>query len=253
MFLAWIGAVAIGLSLGLLGSGGSILTVPVLIYFVGQSEKVAIAGSLGIVGGIALAGALLYARRRLVDWRSVLFFGLPGMAGTYAGAWLAKFVSGSFQLVLFAVVMLLAAGLMFRTPARFQNDHGERHIWKLGFDGLIVGIVTGFVGVGGGFLIVPALVVLGGLPMHLAVGTSLMIIALKSASGFVKYLGVLSELGLTIDWSVIGLFLLLGILGTFVGRAIGARVPQTALKRAFALFLIPVAAFILWENLPQVL
>jgi uncharacterized membrane protein YfcA len=253
MFLAWIGAFAIGFSLGLLGSGGSILTVPVLVYLVGQNEKVAIAGSLGIVGGIALAGALLYVRRRLVDWRSVLFFGLPGMAGTYAGAWLAKFVSGSVQLVLFAIVMLLAVGLMFRTPTGLQNDRGERHVWKLGLDGLIVGIVTGLVGVGGGFLIVPALVVLGGLPMHLAVGTSLMIIAFKSASGFVKYLGVLSELGLMIDWSIIGWFLLLGSLGTFAGRAIGARVPQPALKRAFALFLIPVAVFILWENLPQVL
>jgi len=253
MFLAWIGAFAIGLTLGLLGSGGSILTVPVLVYLVGQSEKVAIAGSLGIVGGIALAGALLYARRRLVDWRSVLFFGVPGMAGTYAGAGLAKFVSGSVQLVLFAIVMLVAAGFMFRTPTSFQNNLGERHVWKLGLDGLIVGIVTGLVGVGGGFLIVPALVVLGGLPMHLAVGTSLMIIALKSATGFVKYQGVLSELGLMIDWSIIGLFLLLGILGTFAGRAIGARVPQPALKRAFASFLIPVAAFILWETLPQVL
>ncbi len=253
MFLAWIGAIAIGLSLGLLGSGGSIVTVPVLVYLVGQSEKVAIAGSLGIVGGVALSGALLYARRRLVDWRSVLFFGVPGMAGTYGGAWLAKFVSGSAQLAVFAAVMLLASGLMFRTPARFQKDHGERHVWKLGFDGVIVGILTGFVGVGGGFLIVPALAVLGGLPMHRAVGTSLMIIALKSASGFVKYLGVLSELGLSIDWSIIGLFLVFGIVGTFVGRAIGTRVPQLVLKKAFAVFLIPVAIFILWENLPQVL
>jgi uncharacterized membrane protein YfcA len=253
MFLAWIGAIAIGLSLGLLGSGGSIVTVPVLVYLVGQSEKVAIAGSLGIVGGVALSGALLYARRRLVDWRSVLFFGVPGMAGTYGGAWLAKFVSGSAQLAVFAAVMLLASGLMFRTPARFQKDHGERHVWKLGFDGVIVGIVTGFVGVGGGFLIVPALAVLGGLPMHRAVGTSLMIIALKSASGFVKYLSVLSELGLSIDWSIIGLFLAFGIVGTFVGRAIGTRVPQLVLKKAFAVFLIPVAILILWDNLPQVL
>ncbi len=253
MLLAWIGAVAIGLSLGLLGSGGSIVTVPVLVYLVGQGEKVAIASSLAIVGGVALSGALLYARRRLVDWRSVFFFGLPGMAGTYGGAWLAKFVSGSAQLAVFAVVMLLASGLMFRTPARFQKDHGERHVWKLGLDGVVVGVVTGFVGVGGGFLIVPALAVLGGLPMHRAVGTSLMIIALKSASGFVKYLGVLSELGLSIDWSIIGLFLVFGIMGTFVGRAIGTRVPQLVLKKGFAVFLIPVAIFILWENLPQVL
>lgn len=253
MILAWIGAVAIGLSLGLLGSGGSILTVPILVYLVGQDEKVAIAGSLAIVGGTALVGGLFYARRKLVDWKSVVFFGLPGMVGTYTGAWLARFVSGTFQLGLFAVVMLVAAAFMIRTPARLQPVHGERHVWKIGLDGLAVGIVTGLVGVGGGFLIVPALVLLGGLPMHLAVGTSLMIIALKSASGFIKYLGVLGALGLHVDWSIIGLFLLLGIAGTFAGRAISVRVPQKNLKRAFAYFVIPVALFILWETVPKLL
>ena len=108
---ALLGALAIGLSLGILGSGGSVLTVPVLIYLVGQDEKVAIAGSLGVVGAIALAGALPWLRRRMIDGRSLLLFGLPGMAGTWLGAWLAAFVSGAFQLLVFAVVMLGAAAM----------------------------------------------------------------------------------------------------------------------------------------------
>ena len=117
MIVSWLGAIAIGLSLGLLGSGGSILTVPVLVYLLGQDEKVAIAGSLAIVGSIALAGALPYLARRQVDWRSLAWFGLPGMLGTWTGAWLAAFVTGQTQLLVFAVVMLLAAGLMLRHPS----------------------------------------------------------------------------------------------------------------------------------------
>ncbi|MGD8906424.1 MAG: sulfite exporter TauE/SafE family protein, partial [Gammaproteobacteria bacterium] len=114
MIAAWIGALAIGLSLGLLGSGGSVLTVPVLVFLVGQEEKVAIAGSLAVVGSIALVGALPYLARGLVDFRSLLLFGLPGMAGTWLGAWLAAFVSGKVQLLVFGLVMLVAAALMLR-------------------------------------------------------------------------------------------------------------------------------------------
>ena len=110
LFLVLPGAIAIGLSLGLLGSGGSILTVPVLVYLVGQEEKVAIASSLAIVCLIAIAGVLPYLRKGLVDWRNVLLFGLPGMAGTYAGAWSSVFVTGAVQLAAFAVVMLSAIG-----------------------------------------------------------------------------------------------------------------------------------------------
>ena len=112
--LAWPGAIAIGVSLGLLGSGGSILTVPVLVYLLGQDEKVAIAGSLFIVGTIAAFGSLQYLRLRLVDSRSVVVFGIPGMLGTYLGAWSAAYVSGLMQLTLFAVVMLLASWFMLK-------------------------------------------------------------------------------------------------------------------------------------------
>lgn len=177
MILTWPGALAIGLSLGLLGSGGSILTVPVLIYLLGQPEKVAIAGSLAIVGTIAAFGSLPHIQAGRVNWCSVLLFGVPGMAGTYLGAWLALFVSGAFQLALFAVVMLVASVLMLR-PLDYANaSSAPRAVWKIGIDGLLVGVIAGLVGVGGGFLIVPALVLLGGLSVHAAVATSLVIIA----------------------------------------------------------------------------
>ena len=206
-----------GISLGLLGSGGSILTVPVLVYLVGQDEKVAIAGSLFIVGSIALAGSLQFIRAGFVNWRTVAIFGLPGMAGTYLGAVIAAYVSGLTQLALFAVVMLLASYLMLRPIKLAGGSHAPRALWKIAADGLVVGVVTGLVGVGGGFLIVPALVLLGGLSMHHAVATSLVIIALKSYSGFYKYLDVLDKQDLSLDWPVLWLITALGIAGSIVG------------------------------------
>ena len=250
MVAAWIGAIAIGLSLGLLGSGGSVLTVPVLVYLVGQEEKVAIAGSLAVVGSIALVGALPYLARRMIDWRSVALFGVPGMAGTWMGAWLAAFVSGETQLFVFALVMLLAAGLMLRRTPLVTSRPATRHAWKVVVDGLVVGVLTGFVGVGGGFLIVPALVLLGGLSMHRAVATSLVIIALKSFAGFWKYLDVLEDRGLSLDWYVLVTVALLGVAGSMVGNRVGVRLPHDRLKRGFGIFLVMMGVFIIWRSLP---
>jgi uncharacterized membrane protein YfcA len=244
-----LGAIAIGLSLGVLGSGGSVLTVPVLVYLVGQDEKVAIAGSLGVVGSIALAGALPYIRRRMIDGRSLLLFGLPGMGGTWIGAWLAAFVSGAVQLSAFALVMLLAAIMMLR-PIATEVTGTPRAAWKIVVDGLFVGVLTGFVGVGGGFLIVPALVLLGGLSMHRAVATSLAIIALKSFSGFIKYLDVLADSGQQLDWSVLAQVTALGVAGSLLGHRLARRLPHEHLKRGFGVFLIAMAVFIIWRNLP---
>lgn len=254
MLYALLGAIAIGLVLGLLGSGGSILTVPVLVYLAGQPDKVAIAESLAIVGAIAAVGALPYARQKLVDWHSVLYFGVPGILGTYGGAALAKWVPGPVQLALFAVVMLLAAGLMFRGRKEApEGEHQRQALWKIAAEGLVVGVLTGLVGVGGGFLIVPALVLLGGLSMRLAVGTSLLIIAAKSMAGFWKYTDVLAETGLHVDWSLIGIFAVIGIVGSFVGNALSQRVPQAQLKRGFAVFLVVMGGFILAKEGPKAL
>src|SRR5699024_1539588 len=129
MILPWIGALFVGLSLGLMESGGSILTVPVLIYLAGEQEKVAIAESLGIVGAVSLAGFVPYAFKKQVHWESVILFGLPGMAGTYVGAMIAGYVSGTFQLMLFALVMLIAAVMMFRDKK--EIDKSDRKSTRL--------------------------------------------------------------------------------------------------------------------------
>jgi uncharacterized membrane protein YfcA len=252
--LALLGACAIGLSLGLMGSGGSILTVPVLVYLVDQPEKIAIAGSLFIVGSIALLGSLPYMRQRLVDWNTVWLFGIPGMIGTYAGAWIAGYISGIMQLALFAMVMLLASYFMLKpkTDIEAQSDH-QRHIAKIILDGLIVGVVTGIVGVGGGFLIIPALVLLGGLSMHNAIATSLVIIALKSFAGFVKYLDVLDKNGLELDWNVIAVMVLVGGIGSTIGNKIANKVPQAKLKKMFGIFLIVMGIYILIRSVPQLI
>lgn len=251
MLLAWIGAVAIGLSLGLLGSGGSIITVPVLVYLVDQPEKVAIAGSLGVVGAIALVGALQNALRGAVSWRSVLGFGLPGMAGTVGGAWLSGHVAGAVQLTVFAGVMLAAAVMMFRRAEPPAVPPPPRALPLLAVDGVAVGALTGFVGVGGGFLILPALVLLGGLGMHAAIGTSLAIIALNAFSGFAKHLQLLSAQGLALDWVVLAKFVVLGAAGSVVGSRLAHLLPQRALRRGFAVFLVLMAALILWDAAPR--
>lgn len=243
---AWVGALLVGLVLGLLGSGGSILTVPVLVYLVGEPSKVAIAESLGIVTLISGVGAIPFAVRKKVSWRSVVLFGLPGTGGAYLGALVSDFIPGALQLAIFAVVMLLAAVLMFRKTSLHHRDDGPRAAWKIMLDGILVGILTGLVGVGGGFLIVPALVLLGGLPMHLAIGTSLFVIAIKSIGGFYKYVEMLGPD--QIQWDLMLLFGALGIVGSFVGARMGAYVPQAKLKRIFAGFLLVMGALILWQN-----
>ena len=250
---ALLGAMAIGLSLGLLGSGGSILTVPVLVYLLGQDEKTAIAGSLFIVGSIALAGGLQFLRAGFIQWRSVLLFGVPGMIGTWCGALLATWVPGVVQLALFAVVMLVASFLMLRPFDLVHADGEARAAWKIAGDGLIVGVITGLVGVGGGFLIVPALVLLGGLSMHHAVATSLMVIALKSYSGFWKYLDVLQMQGLELDWRTLAIVSALGIIGSIAGSRLARRLPQDRLKKWFGWFLVAMGLYILARTAPAAL
>lgn len=254
MILAWVGALFIGVTLGLLGSGGSILTVPVLTYLVGQETKVAIAGSLMIVAIISLFAVIPYARQKEVKWRTVLLFGVPGMAGAVVGAWGAHFVSDAVQMLIFTVLLLIASYLMFK-PIKLSDSEGqaERAMLKIAIDGFVVGAVTGLVGVGGGFLIIPALVILGGLSMRLAVGTSLVIIAIKSLAGFVGYIPVLEALELSVDWDIIWMFSAIGIVGGWLGHKISAKINQEKLKQGFALFLVLMGLFILYKNLPGLL
>jgi uncharacterized membrane protein YfcA len=252
VLLTWLGALVVGLSLGLLGSGGSILTVPILVYVIGESPKQAVAASLAIVGVIALAGAASYARKRLVEWRFVVYFGLPGILATYAGAWLSHLVSGAVQLIVFAVIMGLASFTMLRRGRAAGDAQPQRHFAWLLAAGVGVGLITGFVGVGGGFLFVPALVILGGLPMHRAVGTSLAVIALNSASGFVGHYVQLAAARIDIPWTEIATFAVIGTAGSLVGHALGSRFAHTSLRRAFGVLLVVMCAFVLWRTLPQV-
>ena len=253
MVYALLGAVAIGLILGLLGSGGSILTVPVLVYLAGQPDKVAIAESLAIVGAIASVGAVSYARHQLIDWRAVVGFGLPGVAGTYLGAVAAAYVPGAAQLTLFGVVMLAAAGAMLRGRAGLEGDREPRSVAAVAALGVGVGVMTGLVGVGGGFLIVPALVLLVGLDMRLAVGTSLSIIVLNSVTGFLTHLGTLSRAGDAVDWQLVAAFAAIGMAGSLVGARLSRRVPQAQLTRGFAVFLVVMGTFILLKEGPRAL
>ncbi|MCA9132445.1 MAG: sulfite exporter TauE/SafE family protein [Planctomycetales bacterium] len=247
-----IGALIIGLTLGMLGSGGSAVTVPVLVYLVGHGAKESIAESMAIVGLISMAAAIPYASSRQIDWRSVWFFGIPGMLGTYAGAWLGGLSSDAVQLVVFGLVLFAAAYAMLHQPKRSSSTEEEGRLrqdlpprWKVAAEGTVVGILTGFVGVGGGFLIVPALVLLGNLPMRLAIGTSLVIISAKSAVGFAKYEHYLLAHDSTVNSQTILVFVLIGVLGSLAGRAINARMNQRTLKNAFAIFLVLLGGFVI--------
>jgi uncharacterized membrane protein YfcA len=246
-----LGAV-IGVCLGLLGGGGSILTVPIFVFVLGFSPKDAIAMSLAVVGATSLVGTVGHWRAGNVNLRVAAVFGSVAMVGTYAGARLAVRLSGPTQLAIFALVMATAAAFMFRqrapstvaqpsaTPAR------HRAMALLVAEGLAVGLLTGVVGVGGGFLIVPALVLLA-LPMREAVGTSLAIIATNCVVGFYGYFGHVS-----IDWRAVALVTAGTIPGTFLGVHLHGLVPQHALRRGFAVFLLLVAAFMLYQNLATV-
>jgi uncharacterized protein len=245
-------ALLVGLSLGLLGGGGSILTVPILVYGLGFDAKQAIAMSLAIVGLTSLFGALGHWRAGNVNLRVAAIFGAVAMAGTYLGARLAVFFSGATQLVLFALVMLLASGFMLRgrnpAPAIVADrldgaSLARMPMLKIALEGLAVGILTGLVGVGGGFLIVPALVLLGRVPMKEAVGTSLLVIALKSAAGFVGYLGQVE-----IPWDALLAFTGAATLGILGGTFLVRFASPAALQRAFAVFLVAMGMFILYQN-----
>jgi hypothetical protein len=246
-------AVALGLviggALGLLGGGGSVLTVPIFVYALGFAPKEAIAMSLAVVGVTSAFGTASHWRAGHVNVRVALFFGAVAMLGTWGGATLAQFVPGTAQLVIFAAVMLTAAALMLvRRPAAGRPGAGAMapsgvSALKVMPGALLVGVLTGIVGVGGGFLIVPALVLLH-LPLREAVATSLLIITGTCLVGLIGYIGQVR-----LDWAAVALVGAGTLPGIGVGSYLHRLVPQSALRRAFAAFLVIIAAFILFENL----
>lgn len=254
--LGLAGALGIGISLGLLGSGGSIITVPVLVYLFGQAPKEAVAGSLLVVGVVAMAGALANLwQRRQPAWRTVAVFAPSGMIGAWLGAALSQYVSGTVQLRTFAFAMLVAAALMLRPPAALRQAEAGGGGTTLALPwllllGLATGLLTGFVGVGGGFMIVPALVLGARLPMPQAVASSLLLIVLNSATGFAGQwqAGTLQQPGL--DYAVLALVAALGIVGTLAGQGVARRLPVARLRQAFGAALVVLAAFLLWQGAP---
>ncbi len=240
------GALLIGVTLGVLGSGGSIITVPLLIYVIGEPPKLAIAESLLIVGLIAITGAWRYHRRGEIVWPMVWRFGVPAMLGTYLGAWLSQFVSGETQMLIFAVIMLLASRFMLK-PLNTGQSATVSPIVVLPA-AVLVGAVAGLVGVGGGFLIVPALILIFRLPMSRAVGTSLTIIVLQSAVGAGKYLYLFSQMNVSLNWHIVVMMAAIGAGGSVAGAAFAGRLPQHALKRLFGYSLILIAGFIILRN-----
>lgn len=244
MTLALISASIIGLILGLLGSGGSILTVPMLIFIAGRPEPLAFAESLAIVGIIAFMGALPYARQGYVDWQSALLFGLPGMAGAYGGAYLSYYLSAVLRLKLFAGVMIVMALLMI-FPRSFWPTPARQTAGMTILEGLLLGGLAGCMGIGGGGLIVAALVLHHHLPMPMAVGTSLVIVTVNSAVGFARHLSTLEALHLTVSWGMIGAISSAGVLGSMAGSQLSAFIAPTRLKQLFGWNALAIGCYML--------
>lgn len=257
--LGFASALIIGVSLGLIGGGGSILTVPVLVYLLGISPVMATAYSLFIVGSSSMIGALQYAKKGMVDFKTALTFGLPSIVAVYLtrrylvpaipdelftiGDFLMS--KGGFLMLLFALLMLFASiGMIRKEKATQKKNNQNRAGWitplvVLG-EGIVVGTLTGLVGAGGGFLIIPALVLFAKLPMKTAIGTSLVIISAKSLIGF---LGDLSQY--EVDWQFLLLFSALAILGIFLGTFLSSKIDGSKLKRGFGWFVLVMGAGIL--------
>lgn len=261
--IGYFASVLIGISLGLIGGGGSILTVPVLVYLFGVDPVLATAYSLFIVGSTSLVGALPKYREGMVNLKTAVIFGIPSILAVYATrAWLVPLIPnpvfsvGSFvvskamlMMGLFALLMVFASVSMIRDKKGAAADNGDSGPQQFNYpmillEGAIVGVLTGLVGAGGGFLIIPALVLFSKLPMKQAVGTSLLIIAAKSLFGF---LGDLSHYKL--DWVLLGSVTVLAIAGIFLGNRLSRKIDGAKLKKAFGWFVLVMGIYILFKEL----
>jgi uncharacterized protein len=256
----------IGLSLGALGGGGSILTVPALVYLLGQDTRTATTGSLIIVGVTALTGMTAHHRAGRVRVASGVTFGVLGIAGTYAGSRLSSNVRPDVLLGAFSILMLVVAAAMFARSRRHDGVIGDTTLDEGPFSRLrpsfvcgclraakvvltatAVGLLTGFFGVGGGFVVVPALVLVLGFSMPVAVGTSLLVISINSASALIARLGH----GLALDWVLIGSFTAAAVIGSLLGGRVASRVRPRMLAQGFALLLVTVALYTAARSIPQ--
>jgi uncharacterized membrane protein YfcA len=244
MILALTLAAGIGLSLGLLGSGGSIITLPVLVYAGGINPKEAVPMSLAIVGGTSLAGAVIKMREGQVSPRAALTFAGAGIPTAVLGAQLTPLVSPTVLLLLFALLMFLVAGRMLMGGNESLTAAPECRPARCLAAGGTVGVLTGFLGVGGGFLIVPAMVIAARMPLKVAIGSSLAVIAVNSFAGLAGQLR-----HTTFDWTLAMAFLALAVAGMFGGIWLSRIIAAPSLRRWFAWFVIAVAIFVVVQNL----
>lgn len=244
--VALVGAI-MGLLLGLLGGGGSVLAVPMFVYGLGMPPPQAVAASLAVVGATSLVGAMSYWRAGLIDVRRGLLVGALAMAGGYAGAALASRIGGPAQLLVFVAVLIGAAVAMLTRRAPSEAGAAApplpftpRSLFAIAAAATAIGVLTGVVGIGGGFLFVPALVLLARMPMPQAIGTSLLVIAMNAAAATVGYLGRVA-----IPWDAALFVTGVAVVGVLAGGRVACLVPQRALQRAFGVVLLLVAGLML--------
>lgn len=260
-----LGGLAVGASLGLVGAGGAILSVPIFEVLLGHDPKEAIAEALLVTCAVAAVSALRAAAARTVDWPRVVLLGVPGMAGAAIGGWFAHTISDTVQMTLFGVVALIAAWKMAQSPraeqvpteialtgapldagavAQVAPRAAPLALAEAGAVGLGIGVLTGVIGVGGGFLLVPALVLLLRVPMRVAVGTSLAVITVNSAIGFIgNRMGDANEVHP--DWQAVAVVAAFGIAGSLIGSSVAGRLPAPVLRKVFAAVLVCVAVLVI--------
>lgn len=262
--IGYIASIFMGLSLGMIGGGGSILTVPILVYLFKTDPVLATAYSLFIVGSTALVGGLSYLKKGEVDLKTGFMFAVPSFIGVYlTRAYVVPrlpdpvfsigqiaFSKPLLIMLVFAVLMVAASISMIRTKKSEAKKTELSPLAKMSLislEGLIVGAVTGFVGAGGGFLIIPALVILVGMPMKIAVGTSLFIIAAKSLIGFIGDLQHQTQ----IEWSLLFTVTGIAVVGLFIGMVVSKKVSEAALKKGFGYFVLIMGAVILFDQIKK--
>ena len=258
--LGYFGALIIGVVLGLIGGGGSILTVPVLVYLLAINPVTATAYSLFVVGASALVGAFKNMQKKLVDFRTAIVFSIPAFIAVYATRKYmvpaipeSLFSIGGFEItknigimLFFAIIMILASVSMIRENGKKKAD-SEKISYNyplIIIEGIVVGVLTGIVGAGGGFLIIPALVLLAKLPMKKAVATSLLIIAIKSLIGFIG-----DVQNMNIEWIFLAIFTGLSVVGMFVGIYLNKFIDGKKLKKGFGWFVLLMGVYIIWAEI----